>query len=73
MLHVVVFCAVVSVSYRSFLTCVFGSHFDCLPIAYATSIIYTDEQKKRYDRYLSGYTCGSQTQAARAYHDNNPE
>ena len=31
--------------------------------------MYTDGQKKRYNRILSGKTCGSQTRAARAYHD----
>ena len=35
--------------------------------------IYTDRQKKRYNRILSGYTCGSQTRAAQAYHDQNIE
>ena len=29
---------------------------------------YTDGQKKRITRILSGKTCGSQKQAARAYH-----
>ena len=34
--------------------------------------IFTDGQKKRYNRILSGYTCVSRTRAARAYHDQNP-
>ena len=32
---------------------------------------YTDRQKKRYNRILSGKTCGSQ--AAPAYHDKDLE
>ena len=32
---------------------------------------YTGGQKKRYSRILSCITCGSQTRAAQAYHDQN--
>ena len=32
---------------------------------------YSDSQKKRYNSNLSGYTCGSHTRAARAYHYQN--
>ena len=35
--------------------------------------MYTDGQKKRYSKILSCIACGSQTQAAQAYQDQNLE
>ena len=35
--------------------------------------IYTEGQKKQYSKILSCIACGSQTQAAQAYHDQNLE
>ena len=32
---------------------------------------YTDGQKKLYNRIVSGWKCGSQKRAARAYHDQH--
>ena len=40
---------------------------------YTGNLLYTDGQKKCYSRILSGHTCGSQTLAARAYHDQDLE